>query len=394
MCTAKSQTHSRNKWIIGDIAFSLEGGGPVYDYLAEEFSALPQPEENLKCYLEIILVDVLPDYPEGAVIAKHFIGWECGFQYISNHLRYQLVEKEGGYILALDCGANAHRNRLFGGVLQFLDWNYLSAPQVLAKSFMYSCFNLITGILHAKRGAACYLHASSFEKSGFGVALAACGGVGKTTSMLRLVVRNGWRYLSDDVALIDSAGNLIRTPLRIQVYGYNVAGEAELSRRLLRSRRLLDRISWHVRLLRKGPNRTRRRVSAEDLFGPASVSSIAPCRVVVFMERANIKDASITGLPKSDLIDRMACIMPSEIGGLNELSEGLRLVGCNLEGFNRDEYQRAYKEVLNSALASCSVFLLKIPRRYSPAELSNYIKDFLKGEHASFETSHMCFQAK
>ena len=67
-------------------------------------------------------------------------------------------------------------------------------------------FDYLTQLANVELGQS-YLHASSFERDGQGVAMAAWGGVGKTTAMLKLVGEHGWRFLSDDLNLIRRASH-------------------------------------------------------------------------------------------------------------------------------------------------------------------------------------------
>src|SRR5690606_22968318 len=97
-----------------------------------------------------------------------------------------------------------------------------------------------------------YVHASGFEKKGLGVAVFAHGGIGKTTSMLKMVREDGWKFLSDDLAVIDAQGVMWRSPKRMQIYAYNLLGQRPLQKDLFRGRSLADRMSWWLFKVFKG----------------------------------------------------------------------------------------------------------------------------------------------
>src|SRR5690606_17163260 len=126
------------------------GSGPVFDYLAEEFSGLQALANTSHPHLEIELVDVLPIAPQGATLTKEYIGWGNGFQHLTGDLRYQFERLADVYRLSLDI--STHQTRPGDSLRRFLDLNFLSRPQTLAKNFMYNAFNLVTGILHAQLG--------------------------------------------------------------------------------------------------------------------------------------------------------------------------------------------------------------------------------------------------
>tara|TARA_R110002049_G_scaffold242974_1_gene416756 strand:- start:1544 stop:2686 length:1143 start_codon:yes stop_codon:yes gene_type:complete len=365
------------KWALGGFLFSLQGEGEVYNYLVAEFSHLPDAHHNPNCHLAIRLVQYLPAPPVGATITKEYIGWKCGYQKLTDNLKYQYTESEEAPELLLDIATYKKNPYLLRRVFQFFDSNYLTDAQLHAKNFMYGCFNLVSAILISRMQIGCYFHASSFEKNGYGVALVAAGGVGKTTSMMRLVAHHGWRYLSDDIALVGSRGELIRTPLRMQVYGYNVKGDNELRKKLLNERSLLDLISWNLRIFRKGPFRTRRRIHAEEIFGSPSVSDRAHCAAIIFMERAQISDFVVKRIENSELISKLMHIMPNEIGDLDSTSDGLSLVHCELPGFSRVDYERLSETFLKTTIGDIPIYIFRIPASSSPDELTENVARFL-----------------
>jgi hypothetical protein len=79
-------------------------------------------------------------------------------------------------------------------------------------------------------------------RDGHAVALAAWGGVGKTSLMLQLVQHRGWQFLADDLAVLDDSGAVYRSPWRIPVYAHSLDGKGELRRRLFTGRGLVDRL--------------------------------------------------------------------------------------------------------------------------------------------------------
>jgi hypothetical protein len=360
---------------LGHLSFSLYGEGETFDYLKKELSCLPDFMSS-EVDLDIQIKKKIPRAPRGAIATKTYIGWENGYQYIRDGFRYQLTKSKGRYQVIFE---DIPKDDAIApdALRRFFDWNYLSRAQNHAKNFMYNCFNLITGAAITDRGIGCYLHASSMERRGFGVVLAASGGVGKTTSLLNLVMERGWSYLSDDIALIDRYSTLHRTPLRIQVYAYNIVGHNKATQNLLGGRTLLDRLSWHVRLIRKGPFKTRRRVSSEDFFGEEATSTQAQCRSIIFMERALVDEPSINPVDADIIVNKLCRIMPKEIGGLDDLSDNLYLTNCGLMEFCQPNFITSYKDLLKMSLAGASSYIFSIPYDYPAHNLAGYVADFL-----------------
>lgn len=364
---------------LGGLSFCIKGAGPVFDYLSEELGALPVSASSEKTAITFELTHALPAPPPNSVSARDYTGWGKGFQVTTGALSYRLEVIDGAYFIAVQIPQKTSGlGKLKAYVRRFFNFNYLSNDEIIAKNFMYSLFNLITGQLLVMRGIGTYLHASSFERDGNGIALVASGGAGKTTSLLKLISPTGFRYLSDDIGLLDSDGFLIRTPLRMQVYAYNLKGDDQLQKRFFSSRGVLDRLSWHIRLWRKGDKSVRRRISAEKLFGVSSISVRAKLKTAIFLERVMSDHFSLTPITQEDFIWRINHIMPGEIGGLDTFSDSLELVGCGSLFLNRSQYSSLASEILSKSLHGITPLLLKVPYNCDPTELAKQITSALK----------------
>lgn len=368
--------HSTQYHKLGDLVFSISGSGETFEYLKEEFGCLPMPAKNSNVDIRIVLSNGLPPPPFGAVHIKTHVGWESGFQFLSDHLKYQVSRIDDHYSVIVD--VDQAKSRVpYVLARKFIDLNYLTPAQNLAKNFMYNCFNLISGVVLLEKGAGCYLHASSIEKNGKAVAFIANGGIGKTTSMLHLVSRKGWRYLSDDIGLLDQRGRLVRTPLRMQVYAYNLLGNDHIKYGLMRSRSLLDRIAWWARLHVKGIYRTRRRVTADELFGSDKVAKIEGCNALLFMERMCISEARVDRCDAGYILGKLINLMPKEIGGLGELSDALELVECGLSEFRRTSFTDSLSGFYNSKAALIPAYKISVPQEMSVSNLLDFMESVL-----------------
>src|SRR4029078_8606315 len=109
--------------------------------------------------------------------------------------------------------------KCFGGLVKSRDWNFLLPTEQLAKNFMSDVFDYLTQIKKLEVGQSS-IHASSFTKDDRTVVVAAWGGIGKTTSMLKLVAEDNWNFLSDDLGIIDETGFIYRSPKKMQIYAY------------------------------------------------------------------------------------------------------------------------------------------------------------------------------
>jgi hypothetical protein len=208
-------------------------------------------------------------------------------------------------------------------VQRMRDPGYLSIDERCARAFMYDVFDYVAQIAQLPLGQS-FIHAGAVERDGGGTALVAWSGVGKTAALLQLVTRHGFRYLSDDVAVVDDTGTLWRSPKLIQLKGINVKGYDDLRTMLLSGRPLLDRLSWAQRYRRHGALGVRRRISAEALFGEAAVARSAPLRSVVALERADVADFEVSDILLPDLCRRTAAVVMDVMGPFTFLSQAVQ----------------------------------------------------------------------
>jgi hypothetical protein len=362
---------------LAHLNFSLSGSGPVYDYLKSEFRCLPESQSEPE--LRLSIVGTLPQPPESSITARMITGWQEGFQCQGNGMSYQVVQN--GSTVDIDIAINesiiARSKGWKSAVSRFRDWNFLTPAETIAKNIMYSVFNMFSAISLVQSGKACYLHASSFAKNGKGVAIVASGGAGKTTSLLKLVTEHGWSYLSDDLCLLDIDGNIWRTPLRMQIYAYNCINQPQLSSLLLDNRSFLDRLSWNMTLYRRGPERVRRRISAESYFGKSNVAVNASLKHVFFLERSHIETYKVTTLSLNDLIRRVQLIMPDEVGPLISTSAALSLVSCLNLLPTIGEFNDQIQTILTQALSGITPVLVQVPIHSGPDELMDIIQSVI-----------------
>jgi hypothetical protein len=265
-----TQAEGGSEWRrLGRLAIAFSGQGNIGNHLRGEIHPLPQATGEERDALMFRLGSIVSSANE-VQIGRYFVS--------ADQVRVEGPTLDVCFGVGHDAMATLsvrppHHpalRRLKNTSRQWGDISFLSEPARLAKYFIYEFFNPIVQLRQLSLGQT-WLHASALTNGARTIAIMAWGGVGKTSTMLRLMQDDDWRFLADDLAIIDDCGSIYRSPQRIQVYAYNVAGDAPLKRQLLGGRRPLDRLQWEVRLATRGPSRVRRRVHAEDLFSPDRV---------------------------------------------------------------------------------------------------------------------------
>ncbi|MCK5745695.1 MAG: hypothetical protein KAH44_05745, partial [Oricola sp.] len=256
-------------------------------------------------------------------------------------------------------------------VIKALERNHLSLDELRAKNFLYKLFNWSVQVRQLSLGQS-FMHASAFTKDGCTIGVLGEGGVGKTSAMLSLCRNGGWRYLSDDLAVIDEAGIVYRSPAHLQVYAYNTEGDPDLEARVLSGRSMFDRVQWNARRTLLGKSAVRRRMSAEALFGSANVAQSAPLTNLIFLQRSGNADPIVRHITAKEAAAHMAPIITKEIRPYEQAYAALG--GDELLHLESPEgVEQQTREILEMAFAKATPQLISVPREMRPPELAALI---------------------
>lgn len=142
-----------------------------------------------------------------------------------------------------------------------------------------------------------FIHGAALATpEGAGVILAGYGGVGKTSLALELGRRLGWRFLSDDLTLLDIRGVVHLNANRPKIYAYNVQGDPELEALLLQDRSLLNRLHWRVK--KPWPHTVRRSVLPTELYDHVALS--APLEYLLLIDRTDVDEIVVHRLGRDE----------------------------------------------------------------------------------------------
>jgi hypothetical protein len=411
--TPTSNDPGTRAYTLGRLPFTLSGEGECVSYLHSELESLRDagPRDAvtrvpLAPRIAFDFVSTLPalvDY----TATRPVYAMEDSFRVVYNGLNYQvsrLAEQASsvslasltpgvgsldltpslqpppfpdGMRVALQPDDHGRRHRWFPMLYRARDWNFLSSAETHAKNFMYGVFDYLTHIAQLQLGQS-YIHASSLERNGEGTAIVAWGGIGKTSAALKLITEHGFRFLSDDLGLVDDAGTIWRTPKRLQVYAYNLEGEERLRSMLLDGRSAIDRASWAWKLQRRGPKGVRRRVTAEELFGAESVAHSAPLKRVFCLERGDSRDFEARPITTEELTHRAAEVVMHEIEPFSIVSRALHSGHHSPILPTQDQVVVATRSVLQRAFNDIPVLSIRIPLATPPATLAKYLLSLLE----------------
>lgn len=354
---------------LGRLDLALDGDDPVLPLVAGELAALGEAagDPDLK-----VRFGAPPEAPGAALVhglrvtAESFSGRRAG-------LEFAVAGGPPWRLRARSCRDSWKYRYLPRRLARFLNWNYLLPEEVDAKNFFYDLFDFVSQVAQLPLGQS-YLHAAGFERDGRAVLVAGWGGAGKTSAVLRFVLGGAGSFLADDLALIDDSGRVVRSPKRLQVYGYNLAGEPRLAARLLGSRSPADRLAWRLFHLVRGPHRVRRRVAAEELFGPERVAREGRLGALFVLERTAGRELRAEPLSREEAAERLTETLLWELSPLAEVTAAVRSV--RPDGFwpPLSAVARDTRAVLSAALAGVEPVRVEVPLDTAPEALHDFLE--------------------
>jgi hypothetical protein len=352
---------------LGLLPLSVVGDDESADYLRAEFAALPDTRHDPMVTVRPVssrseLGDVAARYGRvwtgDSVVRLDFSHWSSSIAFADD------ASVEVRYWADVEFQRFRPRPR---------NWNFLSAAEELAKAAIYDGLDQAIQLQQMQLDQT-FVHASSICRDGSAVVIAGWGGVGKTSSVMQLVREDGYRFLSDDLAVVSSAGDVFRSPKRMQIYPYNVVGLKPLEDELLGGRGPVERLQWHVRRKLRGPKGVRRRVAAEELFGEDRVAARSMMSHFIHLERGTWSTPRRIELAADEAASRSAGILVHEMNPLNEIDAALQGSNSN-NPFSARRWEDRSKEILASALRGARCTLLRVPLETTPGELSDLVRE-------------------
>jgi hypothetical protein len=235
------------------------------------------------------------------------------------------------------------------------------------------------------QGAA-MVHAAVVSDRGRGVLMPAWGGVGKTSTVAKLVTRDGGRFLADDWAFLRADGQLLAyaKPMFIKahhqpIYPHLFSG-ARKPMAPTRLTRPLEQLATTVHPVIVRYPRTaaftrhwspeHRMVHPVDVFGPDRLAQQAPVRVAIFLERFDGAEAVLEPRDPDWMTTRIVGNFHSELPTVSQrLITALGATGL----VPLPEHFADKAKVVHQGLVHTPCYLLKLPADWSADRASDQV---------------------
>jgi hypothetical protein len=258
-----------------------------------------------------------------------------------------------------------------------------------SRELLVSTLPLVDRVLVTK-GAA-MVHAATIEYRGWGINLPAWGGTGKTSTIAKLLRRDGYAFMGDDWAFLTREGQLLAfaKPMFIKphhkpIYPHLFAG-ARKPLIPVRFSRPLGKLSTRVHpLVTRYPRfaRATRKFSPEHMmvrpetaFPHARFSNGGPLALNMFVERYGGDTVRLAEKSTDWMISRLVGNFHAETSKHSQ--EVVTAMGaCGIVPI--EDYFSDKAEVLRSGVGETPNYLLQVPQRFSPDKASDAIVEQLE----------------
>jgi len=241
------------------------------------------------------------------------------------------------------------------------------------------------------RGAA-MIHAATVAYQGRAIALPAAGGTGKTSTVAKLLRRDGftlmgddWAFLTDDQTMLGYDKPMFIKPHHKAIYPHLFEGTRKplvpvaLSRPVGRITTMVHPVVIRYPRLADFSRRwspEHRMVRATDAFPGREVTKAAPLAAAVYIERFEGARSRLVERDRDWMVDRMLGNFHIEMAGFSQhVVTGL--AATSVVPWNRHFEEKA--DVLRKSLDGLPCHLLQVPSVYTPDEASDDIVSFLAG---------------
>jgi hypothetical protein len=238
---------------------------------------------------------------------------------------------------------------------------------------------------------AAMIHAATVAYRGIGVALPAAGGTGKTSVIAKLMRRDGFAFMGDDWAFLDTAGSLLgfEKPMFIKphhrpIYPHLFSGVRKplvpkaLSRPIGKLTTLVHpfviRYPWLADLSRRW-SPEHRIVSPRRALPTAEFAQAVPLGVAVYVERYDGARTRLSEVSTAWMVDRMLGNFHIEMAGFSQrLVTALGAASVLPMALHFAEKAA----VVRKALEDKPCFLLRVPRVFDADTASDDIVTVLE----------------
>lgn len=98
------------------------------------------------------------------------------------------------------------------------------------------------------------------------IMLGGTGGVGKTSLGIEFCTNRKFKFVNDDIAIIDGNGVIYPNLALPKIYAYNLHGNNELKKKIFKTRSLIDKVVFELKCRIQSPSKVRRKIDLNEVY--------------------------------------------------------------------------------------------------------------------------------
>lgn len=328
------------------------------DELFEPISLYPRANKG---EVSDVVVNFIVGPIKQALLAKNpSIHSEIQNGFIQHQQKYSVgIERvEGRIIFSIHLQPIAGKVKSYLSRLYSMDFALITSrlsqvffEQVMVPS-IYFCDNQF--LVHSS----CILNSRSQA-----ILLGGTGGVGKTSLEIELCQNRGYKFMADDISVVDSNAFVYPNLAFPKIYGYNMVGNPKLYKRVMEGRSLQDRLAFKLKKTLFGPASARRKVSPFKIFGGVEPNK-AKIEKYIILVKENRTDITLEPINYSIAVKATLSIMQTEYSAFNNhifWHEFYRNAKGEETVISVDSVMAKWKELASNVFKSVNCFMLYIP---------------------------------
>ncbi len=211
-----------------------------------------------------------------------------------------------------------------------------------------------------------FIHCSAVVRNGRALMFPAWGGVGKT-SLLSHFVKNGWKYLCDDLAGVTADGRLRHIPLPMHIYKYHSLVCPDMTERMEQGMTPAELNLWRRAAHWVAPDKLVRWVEPTRVWGAENIVREAPLFTVIHMQRDNGRgEIELTESSAAAVARQTTSTIVNELKSLPALASYPNAVsGTDVLPDLGTTLARA-ESITRRAFAEIPVFNMRLPGKVTP----------------------------
>jgi len=225
------------------------------------------------------------------------------------------------------------------------------------------------------------IHASALVgPSNKAILFGGTGGVGKTSLEIHFCNKLNYKFIADDISIIDNVGYIHPNLSWPKIYAYNVNGDIELEKKLLGDKGFLDKRMWKYKIKSSGPDKVRRRLKPTH-FG--AVQEKVEIGRYYFLSKSNVNEISINKIEIFDAVEMTVDIIMSEYSVFNNQlywHEYNSRLANSKPVLSMNSVKQNWKDTLTETLRRVDCYVINIPLVIDHAEFLTVLGNLISGE--------------